>query len=328
MADGRHSIPAWVPAAFHVAESHVAESLRDSAASCGATRPQRGAHNALTRRVLTQGRTGRRALPQAAASRRALTLLETLLALGLCGMILAAVSTATSLYWKYRSITREQVQSSQLLRGLAEDLTADLRGVLVPLRHLPDPTRAATGSGPETAVVFDHAESVDAQTGLPVALNLSPLYLSGTETTLALLTDRENDRFGGTGAEYRQATLQHVVWWVHDGSKQRVALAIRGTQTEFGNLVFPELAAGLARATRDFRDVTGSLVVPTDRVLLVSGQIRELRFRYSDGARWETTWNSHEKGSLPKLIEVSVTPASDVHQRTTMVMSLPQGGMP
>jgi hypothetical protein len=89
-----------------------------------------------------------------------------------------------------------------------------------------------------------------------------------------------------------------------------------------------ELGAGLVRATRDFRDVTGPLVIPKEQVLLVSDRIHDLRFRYFDGVRWDTTWNSHLRGALPKLIEVSVTPASDVHQRATIVVSLPQGGMP
>ncbi len=59
--------------------------------------------------------------------RPAFTLLETLVALALLGMIMASVSASIDLYWKYRTLSRERISAAQILRGVMEDLSCDLR---------------------------------------------------------------------------------------------------------------------------------------------------------------------------------------------------------
>ena len=52
--------------------------------------------------------------------RRAFTLMETLAALAILGLVVSSLSASLHLYWKYRSLSRSQITIAQLQRGIIE----------------------------------------------------------------------------------------------------------------------------------------------------------------------------------------------------------------
>ncbi len=64
--------------------------------------------------------------------RSAFTLLEMILALSLSMVLVAALFSATSLYWRFRSESLDRVQPAVVLAGFMQDIGNDLRSVLSP----------------------------------------------------------------------------------------------------------------------------------------------------------------------------------------------------
>ena len=118
---------------------------------------------------------------------RGFTLLETLVALGLCGLIVAAIGSATHLYWKYRSYTKNQIQTSQLTRGLAEDFSSDLRSVVPPLNiELPLIKHDGSPQSANSAAALREAVEAFRRQISNVA---TPIHFVGTPRYFAILTE-------------------------------------------------------------------------------------------------------------------------------------------
>ena len=99
--------------------------------------------------------------------RRAFTLMETLAALAILGLVVSSLSASLHLYWKYRSLSRSQITIAQLQRGIIDDLTSDLR------MTLQDPVAVRAAS----MVAADRSESFTENPGSERFLNVTEQVL-------------------------------------------------------------------------------------------------------------------------------------------------------
>jgi prepilin-type N-terminal cleavage/methylation domain-containing protein len=275
-----------------------------------------------------------------AAYRPAFTLLETLVALALLGMIMASVSASIDLYWKYRTISRDRISAAQILRGVMEDLTCDLRSGAAPQANasasrleVPDVLSSGPGatgnrpqgSGPSVALPPGLERTLRVQ---EQQLNLSdsgttPLHFAGSANWIALLTHSDNPRFATNRATYNRAEPRHVVWWWNDGSSVRVPLTQKGRQISISDLSAPDQPHGLVRVVKPFADNQTSEKQKT--TVLVSDKVSAVRFRYFDGFHWHAEWNSATSFSIPRAVEVSLTLDGQSEPLSPFIIWVPQG---
>ena len=87
--------------------------------------------------------------------RSGFTLMELLLALVLTGMIMTAAFGAVQLSWKYRSAGDAQVEQSQTVRGVLQDITLDLRSTAIPVQTtIDDQVSRIEGLPDDVAIMF------------------------------------------------------------------------------------------------------------------------------------------------------------------------------
>ena len=232
------------------------------------------------------------------------TLIETLLALGIAGMLLAAIGVSLDLFWKHRKLSHTRMTSSQTLRGIVEDLTQDLRGTLSVVAAGPpalNPEAFASAADSLNADRgSDRAErtpSSDRQPGQEQVLSVreqfltvdgpgqsTPAHFVGTSTIMAVYQKLPNSRFENAVGQYVQPQGYHAVWYVGSTTVGRIAVGRRGNQPETANLAalkaeqLPQLmrASRLFGSDREFGRVQQQSV----SVTAISDQVKEIRFRY------------------------------------------------
>lgn len=258
--------------------------------------------------------------------RRAFTLMETLAALTILGLVVSSLGASLHLYWKYRSISRSQITAAQLQRGLVEDLTSDLRLTLqdpIALRTAPvSPTnRIDSASGDTGGERFLNVTEQVLE--LPSDLRNQPVHFVGTSHALAVLHEQRNPRFDQARSIYQPAALTHVVWWVNTDGSIRLPLFHSGPQQIPVTVNASKDRKGLVRITRS--DSGGSSdSSPDDDDWLVAANVISLRLRYFDGESWRTDWNSFQQHTLPLAVEVCITIEDEPDYESPVVIWLPQ----
>ncbi len=246
------------------------------------------------------------------------TLIETLAALGIAGMLLAAIGVSLDLFWKHRKLSHTRMTASQTLRGIIEDMTQDLRGTLcVVAVRTPIVNAEASGSaenGPNAArgaSRSDRPPSSDTQPGQEQLLRIReqfmdldgteqsvPAHFVGTSTIMAVYQTMLNSRFENSVNQYVQPQGYHAVWYVGSTTAGRIAVGRRGNQPETAYLAAlkAEQMPQLMRTSRVFgsgsesgsqsngRSVVnqrqGSLQKQSTSMTAISDQVKEIRFRY------------------------------------------------
>ena len=258
--------------------------------------------------------------------RRAFTLMETLAALAILGLVVSSLSASLHLYWKYRSLSRSQITIAQLQRGIIDDLTSDLR------MTLQDPVAIRAAS----MVAAARAESVTGDAGserflnvteqvleLPTDLRNQPVHFVGTSESLALLHDQTNRRFDQVRSSYQSAGLSHIVWWINSDGSTRLPLFHSGPQLITVAVNASKDRRGLVRKAR--KDSGGSAIATSNEdEWLVAADVTSLRLRYFDGENWRTEWNSFQQQALPLAVEVLIIINGGTEKGTPVVIWLPQ----
>lgn len=251
------------------------------------------------------------------------TLLETMVALALCGLIIGALGTATHLYWKYRSLTRGQVNSTHLIRGLTEDLSEDLRSVVPQLElaaaaHSQDElaakdTFAADGFSQNSAFA-NHDRHSPPQT----------VAFIGTSKFVAVLTEHASSRFDGSQRSGNLPEPQYVVWWINDGSSQRIIVQTDSNAAHPLEISASGIPKGMIRTTitADFNRISGKSVIDSQ---LISSDVESMGLMFFDGQRWTSDWPGRGPQEIPQLIEITLTLTGAVQNPASFVVAIPQG---
>jgi prepilin-type N-terminal cleavage/methylation domain-containing protein len=258
--------------------------------------------------------------------RRAFTLMETLAALAILGLVVSSLSASLHLYWKYRSVSRSQITIAQLQRGIIDDLTSDLRMTLqdpVAVRAASMVAAARSESFTENPGSERFLNVTEQVLELPTDLRNQPVHFVGTSQSLALLHDQTNPRFDPARSNYRSAGLSHIVWWVNREGSIRLPLFHSGPQLITVAVNALENRRGLVRKVRKDSGGSASSTSGEDE-WLVAADVTRLRLRYFDGENWRIEWNSFQQQALPLAVEVLIMINGETEKGTPVVIWLPQ----
>ncbi len=271
--------------------------------------------------------------------RRAFTLLEILLALGLTVLLVGAICSAIELYAKYSTAGRDETERSQLARALLRKIEIDIRSIVF---HDPQQdeanaeTTAENGENDEedetTIEVIDPAE---AYTGTSVGL------FGDTQTLVLHISVPSRDLnysslLEGENVRERTSDLQSVAYFL-------AVSGASGLQGTVGNLAVGGNASaaadsgtqGLARLEGDrlameLADEQADLDSLAANTTILAEEVDFLQFRYFDGLDWLETWDSTAAGQLPQAVEIVIglRSAEDADVETSthqyrLVVSLP-----
>lgn len=256
------------------------------------------------------------------------TLMETLLALALLGVVMGSIAGSLDLYWRYRRLSNERLTESQLLRGILEDLTSDVRASTVPtfvLQVPVDDSRSSTQSSklPETQ---KRAETSFHEQFLSIHHSEeTPVHFVGTKSCLAILTDHQNSRFSSPSATYTIAPPHHVVWCIHNGGSLRLPLTHHGPLLLQSTIAEGKLPTGLFRLVRHPDTEHPSASSGPPNLQTISEHVSAITFRYFDGSRWVNEWNSLIQFKLPRAVEVSIVMKRAGESPFRFVIEVPQG---
>ncbi len=255
------------------------------------------------------------------------TLLETMVALALCGLIIAALGTATHLYWKYRSLTKGQIHTAHLVRGLTEDVSESLRSVTL----LWIPEAGYDSELLETPKQNDYANDFSTdltQANSPLLAVPEPVPFVGTSQLFAVLTEHPSSRFEPSHELSDFSGPKHVVWWINDGSTQRIPLILKGNSRESIELSASDVSQGLVRSIIP-AEVGATIRNRSIDSRLISTDVRSMSLRYFDGKTWETDWSNRGTHEIPLLVEFTISFTDEVSGGTTrpasFVVAIPQG---
>ena len=277
-----------------------------------------------------------------AIARSGFTLIEVLLALALCGVVLSAAFSAVHLSWKYRSAGTLQVERSQIMRGVFQDVTLDIRSAVRFPEAAPtnDKLDTVDGMTPEMMAMFKNLANQEA----PQFEELSeieervlqfdsvgltdPIHFFGDVDFFVMLSDSENYRFASTAvANHPPVLQQHVVWFSNSGRSLRVPFSVSNGQLQFTTLSALSEQSGLLRMVQTFdartagssnqnSDTNWTRIIPDSKTA---------SFRYFDGMEWRTTWNSQDAKRCPVAVEITLHSGQQrAKEKMRFVVRLPQ----
>jgi prepilin-type N-terminal cleavage/methylation domain-containing protein len=255
-------------------------------------------------------------LPIRRPARRAFTLLELLVALGLSVLLIAAVYSGINLYWKYSVAGQEEVQRLQVARAALRAIELDLRSVVY---HAPDtPGTSSSGSSGSSSSGSSSGFSGSGSSGSAS---------SSTSTDMRVVSSTEQAYTTATSGLFGDATslMLHVSQPARElstpaagdplGPTSRTSdlvmvsyyLSGTGTGGIQGNLP----ASGLARTRGDrmammFAGPQSNTATGFGEPELLAPEIVGLRFLYYDGLNWLTEWDSTLLGGLPRAVQIEL----------------------
>lgn len=248
------------------------------------------------------------------------TLLEVVLAIGLCGAVMALLTTAIDLYLVRVDTSRTQVETAQLARALLNQMADDLRAVRFSSSAGTSSSSMDTSSG-QTAT----SSTTGTGTG-PGSTNLA----TGATTDLGIfgtLTELRIDRAAQRG--WRQITVpgtqlptdadplnmpQTVEYFFSEGRVMKSAEFAAGgvnagTPLEgYTGLYRRQTPSSATTTTTSGTATTGSAGVAE----LLAPEVVQISFKYSDGTQWYEEWDSSVKQALPVAVEIKISLFSDV----------------
>lgn len=234
---------------------------------------------------------------------RGMTLMEVMLALALTGILMSSIAVALNLFWKYRTLSQENASISGIRRGIYEDLAVDLRAALRPTAP-PKKSLLKRNTSGETSLqdfsggnelVLDYTEIL---TIPDQAIADHPVSFLGEAEWFAVFSRATSYRF--PNAQAYGSEFGHIVW--SNGQALRGVFSLHDEQSVSLSLGQAQNAPSLIRRIVPFASFASSSEREITE-LLISSRVRSISFRYLDGARWVTRWNSDELHGLPVAVE-------------------------
>lgn len=238
--------------------------------------------------------------------RRGMSLLEVVLASGLCVLLMLAVYSAMDQAYRLSSTGKDDLQRMQLARAIVRRLELDIRSVTysTPVATV-DPDSAlwdVTGEpGDDSSAAADTGMTI--QSPIDELLNGS-VGLIGTATRLELHVSRPRRElsFGplvdGAAATTRVSDLRSVIYDFQGSGS--TALVDPNGQPLVG-LIRTE---GDRMAVLDIEASGGAgelMTVPQ----ALAPEATSVLFRYFDGTTWYEEWDTPALGMLPRAVEIS-----------------------
>ncbi len=251
--------------------------------------------------------------------RRGFTLLEVVLAIGLCGAVMALLVTAIDLYLVRVDTSRTQVESSQLARTLLNKIAEDLRAA----RYATSSSSAgqpglADGSA-ESGFGSDAGSSSGPAFGQSTSTDLG-IYGTLTELRIDRATERNWRQVMVPAAEIAATTdpydmPQTVEYFFEEGRVMTLADLAAGGVSDNTNLTG---YTGLYRRQTPTASIM-STTAPSARLTesqepaeLLAPEVVQISFMYSDAVQWFEEWDSSTQQGLPAAVEIKVTLFADV----------------
>lgn len=248
--------------------------------------------------------------------RTGFTLMELLLALVLTSMIMSAAFGAVHLSWKYRSAGDVQVEQSQTIRGIIQDITLDLRSTAIPNLHVTTDEQAGRIDGVPESVAILFREIVRKEGALAPGPNIQervlnfdsvatvdPIHFYGESDFMVMLSTSPNYRFTSS-IQPDEAPGSHVVWSGSKNGSLRIPFAIKNDRLDYSTVPRTTDQTGLSRMQRQLPSAAWMPQTDMKFASIVPDAIK-VSFRYSNGNEWRTTWNSHQSKQLPTAIELN-----------------------
>ncbi|WP_417375065.1 hypothetical protein [Gimesia maris] len=235
-------------------------------------------------------------------------MLEVILAIGLTGLLLAAIYSALDLYWKYTTLGQQQVERAQIARAVFQKISQDLHSVTYMQETGVEEEESTTGSSEteteETVIevtnpddaytsgnigVFGDAQSLVLHTSRP---GRQPLLISNTGSSSAMQSDLLSVSYflAVAGAEGLQGAV---------GDQYRNTATTGQSTQGLARLEGDRLAMSMADGSADVQ-------VLAQQSQLLAAEISSLQFQYFDGTDWLEVWDSIEYGTVPQAIKVTI----------------------
>lgn len=244
---------------------------------------------------------------QVPSLRRGMSLLEVVLASGLCVLLMLAVYSAMDQAYRLSSTGKDDLQRMQLARAILRRMELDVRSVTYAIEAA-DPDSDLYGVEPEP-----DPDDPDPEEPIPEVTVLSPIDqllagsvgLIGTATRLELHVSRPRRElsFGplvdDASVTTRVSDLRSVIY-DFQGSGSSTLVDADG-QPLIG-LIRTE---GDRMAVLDVEAAGGAGEIMTLPQALAP-EANSVLFRYFDGTTWYEEWDTPTLGMLPRAIEVSI----------------------
>lgn len=252
----------------------------------------------------------------APGARRAFTIIELLIAMGLMVLLMAGLYSAVSIYTDLQLDSHEELTRSQVARTLLRQITRDVQSVVF--------AAAETSSDEESSTEDDTGSTSDSEI-LPAdpsaSLGLYRNGIVGTATDLMLFVSRPDRNMNYLSAQElvdssdRSSDIMIVRYFVADTMMGGVAaeIAERNGGGSFSG------AWGLVRMSGDVNGLNTAVqeddeFAQINAAEVTAREVSAISFQYFDGAVWQAEWDSTQLNMLPQAIEVVITlqtPESD-----------------
>jgi prepilin-type N-terminal cleavage/methylation domain-containing protein len=250
--------------------------------------------------------------PHRCYRRRGFTLLETLLALGLCSVLLVAVASSIQLYWNYRVRSESRINNAILMRAVNEDLQCDLRaGIRKPLA-VPEPfidTEAVEPVNGADDRLITESRFREQLLQLDLIPTVEPVRFAGGPDWLLILTGDGSPRFPSSASSSR---LRHILWFFNHGRSLQIPVSGTVEKPRFTTVNVSHVGQGLIRRVVP---VTASVSDAFDGDARNDGpiaRISAMHLAYFDGQTWKSSWPLDRSRSLPLAVRVTWRLSDDV----------------
>jgi type II secretory pathway pseudopilin PulG len=260
-------------------------------------------------------------------SRLAFTLLEVVLAIGLCGAVMVLLTTAIDLYLVRVDTSRTQVESAELARALLTKIADDIRAVRFSQASATLPSTGSAGGEAGGGEAGTEDSSGSAGGSMLDGTASSDLGIYGTLTELRI--DRSAQR------SWRQVAIPtEQQQQLQTTDLRDLPMTVEYYFVQGRTMATDDLAAGGVGEDTSLAGYTGlySRRTPTavrlmmgdigfgeeaenstsDPSELLAPEVVEISFMYFDGTQWLEEWDSSLQQGLPIAIEIKASLFRDI----------------
>ncbi|MCA9036999.1 MAG: prepilin-type N-terminal cleavage/methylation domain-containing protein [Planctomycetaceae bacterium] len=236
------------------------------------------------------------------APRKAFTLLETIIAIGLVSLLMAGIYSAMQIYYRLQVDSHDDIERVQIARVLLRQITRDIQSVVFEEQDSISEEESLDES--EEATVVDLESSMTSYTN----------GLVGTETDLLLYINRPDRELNYVSSQElvsfsdRSSDLMIVRYFIAQSGMGGISSQI-ADQYSTGNSSDP---VGLVRMAGDLYGLSTAIQEGDENgqisaAKLLAPEASAIRFQYFDGLTWQTEWDSNQLNSMPIAIEITLT---------------------